>query len=398
MRKVFDVLTDLDPISAVEADMNKSCLGLTRRTFLKGFGATLAALSIPAQASSALTRNCRSRVAVVRRDDIEEMTRYAILLAGGLYEIKNGETVFIKPNLAASGDRPDGRGTTHPEVLRAVIRAAKERTAPENITVGDRAMFTSDTMMVAEKCGIHQVCAEEGINVLPLESDGYINFIHPSFEYFKRPIAIPEVLSTFNHFINVPMCKYSTICCTGDSGRSGLGFWPLPEEENLPADAAAVYARITPCMKNFVDLMRLDLKYQESDCSVTSGLRESNIGEKIAELNLCVPNITMNVIDAISALVVGRSAGPEAVYAQPNMVIASKDRVACDSVGLAVLKYHAAQSGIFPKIGSFIGESVWESPQIARAGALGLGNASASNIKIISRGVQEIDAIETFWA
>jgi uncharacterized protein (DUF362 family) len=396
MKEMFELLPERGPHSDCRPPTQKSCLGLTRRTFLKGGGATLAALSMPAYASS-VSHAPRSRVAVVRRDSIEEMTRYAVLLAGGLYEIKNGETVFIKPNLVVSSDALGNRVTTHPEVLRAVIRAVKERTTPKNITVGDRSMFTIATLTVAETCGIFQVCAEEGVNFLPLESGDYINFIHPSFEHFKRPIAIPEVLSTFDHFINVPMCKNHTAYRAGELRESGLGFRPPPNGESLPDNATALHARVTLCMNNVVGLMPFDPKIPESNRRVNSGLHQSDIGEKIAELNLCVPKITMNVIDAVSAFAARGPVGPQAVYAEPNLVIASKDRVACDSVGLAVLRYHAEQCGVTPEAAPYIDESVWRSPQIARAGALGLGHASAANIKLISRGVPEMDAIEKFW-
>ena len=58
------------------------------------------------------------------------MVNRAIELAGGLDEIRNGDTVVIKPNLTTGYSLPS-RVTTHPEVLRAVIRAVKARTPAE---------------------------------------------------------------------------------------------------------------------------------------------------------------------------------------------------------------------------------------------------------------------------
>lgn len=159
-----------------EVEVGRSCLGMTRRTLIKGFGATLAAIAAPRYA---FATDKRSRVAVVRKKDIGEMTLKAIHLAGGLDEIQEGETVVIKPNLVTSSDVLGNRVTTHPEVLRAVIWAVKERTAAENIAVGERSAFFLSTLDVAEATGILQVCVDEGVDFLPLEG-GELRQLHAS--------------------------------------------------------------------------------------------------------------------------------------------------------------------------------------------------------------------------
>ena len=105
----------------------------------------------------------------------------------------------------------------------------------------------------------------------------------------------------------------------------------------------------------------------------------------------------MNVIDGISALVNGGPTGTNARYTHPNIIIASKDRVACDSVGLALLKHQAKRVGITAKEEPYIGESVWQAPQIMRAGQLGLGKAAPKNIKVNNLGVGEFESIMNEW-
>jgi len=220
--------------------------------------------------------------------------------------------------------------------------------------------------------------------------------MHPSFSHFQTPIQIPEALASFDHFINVPTCKNHQASTVGSLKAAGLGFF-VPPYPPLPDDFVLFYARFTLCMKNFVGLMPFDPANPNSHGRVRSGLHLPDIGQKIAELNLCVPGITMNVIDAVTTLVANGPAGPDAVYADSDVVIASKDRVACDSVGLALLKYHAKLAGVSREDEPYIGESVWESPQITRAGALGIGRASPADIKVINGGVGEFKSILDQW-
>ena len=148
----------------------------------------------------------------------------------------------------------------------------------------------------------------------------------------------------------------------------------VPPYPPLPNDFVIFYARFTCNMKNFVDLMPIDPANSDSNGRVRSGLHVPDIGKKIAELNLCVPGITMNVIDAITCLVENGPAGDAAVFTDANMVIASKDRVAADSVGLALLKYKAKEVGV-----------------------LGIGTADPSEIRILSSGVRDIRKIKNKW-
>ncbi|MCX5859968.1 MAG: hypothetical protein NT056_08760, partial [Proteobacteria bacterium] len=66
--------------------------------------------------------------------------------------------------------------------------------------------------------------------------------------------------------------------------------------------------------------------------------------------------------------------------------IATTDPVACDVFGLSLLKYLGTEARIQDV-------SVWEQVQILRAVELGLGAGDASQIKILSDGIAEIDSI-----
>ncbi len=116
---------------------------LSRRDFLKLSGIILAGLSLNWGCGKPLSQDRElapdvfrlekpppptgeAVASIVRSKDIAYSVKRAIELAGGLGEIKQGDRVVIKPNMT-TGYAAAARVTTHPEVLRAVIRAVKEK-------------------------------------------------------------------------------------------------------------------------------------------------------------------------------------------------------------------------------------------------------------------------------
>jgi uncharacterized protein (DUF362 family)/Pyruvate/2-oxoacid:ferredoxin oxidoreductase delta subunit len=105
-----------------------------------------------------------SDVSLVRCADYEQkvaMTavRQAVDLLGGMRSfVKSGDRVLIKPNLLKAKS-PDAAVTTHPEIVRAVIRLVHE--CGGRAAVGDSPGI-GDLRKVAEKAGILEVLREEG--------------------------------------------------------------------------------------------------------------------------------------------------------------------------------------------------------------------------------------------
>ncbi|MCF0237307.1 MAG: DUF362 domain-containing protein, partial [Sphaerochaetaceae bacterium] len=71
----------------------------------------------------------------------------------------SGKKVLLKPNILSDANAEDCI-TTHPEVVRAVIKLLKEQGALE-IYVGDSPGLHSSSFH-GKKCGIYDVCEEEG--------------------------------------------------------------------------------------------------------------------------------------------------------------------------------------------------------------------------------------------
>ena len=105
-----------------------------------------------------------SAVSIVRCEDYDcartmFAVKHAVDLLGGMGEfVKPGDRVLLKPNLLKARP-PEAAVTTHPEVVRAVIRLVHEQGG--RALVGDSPGM-GDLKKVAEKAGILDVVNEEG--------------------------------------------------------------------------------------------------------------------------------------------------------------------------------------------------------------------------------------------
>jgi uncharacterized protein (DUF362 family) len=94
--------------------------------------------------------------------------------------------------------------------------------------------------------------------------------------------------------------------------------------------------------------------------------------QMIAEINSHY-NVDFVLMDGIKAFTTG---GPDkGTLVEPKLLLASRDRVAIDAVGVAILKMHGAKG----KVGE---ADVFEQDQIKRAVELGFGVKSAAEIQL----------------
>lgn len=298
--------------------------------------------------------------------EIHAAVSRAIALAGGLNTILQGQTVVIKPNLTYQS----AEICTHVEVIRGVIKEVKKRTAAANITVADRSAFTSGTQQVADAIGLTAVLKEEGVNLLPWDDGEWVEATSASFKHIEYNLKVPKTLidGTFDHFINVPILKNHEM-------------------------VAGANADFTCCLKAHVGVVHPDSRLGGSDTWMSGGIHTADLGEKVAELNLVAPIHTMEVVDALT-IVLTNGPGSGGEYANANLILASKDRVACDSVAVAVLRYHAKLKNIDKP---YVNKSVWAQASIVRARELKLGRGP-EDIEISPENVAEIEAITKLWA
>ncbi len=138
-----------------------------------------------------------------RYDDgaVYEGIKEAVGLLGGMGRfVKAGERILLKPNLLAPKP-PEAAVTTHPSVVRALIRLVREAGATP--VVGDSPGL-GGARKVAKKCGVLDVCESEGVELLEFTNPVMVE--NPGGHTFKRLEVAEEVLG-FDGVINLPKLK-----------------------------------------------------------------------------------------------------------------------------------------------------------------------------------------------
>lgn len=296
---------------------------------------------------------------------IHEMVSRAMALAGGLDTISRGQTVLIKPNISAGLKSV----CTNPEVIRGIILEVKKRTVASNITVAERSSMGMPTRPTARTIGLLRVLREEGVRFVAWDDTPYVECTYAGWKHIKYNLRIPKSLidGTYDHYINVPILKNHEMV-TG----ANVDF--------------------TCCLKLNVGVIHPDCRMNDNHPSIGEGIHTSDLGEKVAELNLTVPYHTMNVVDALTPVLTN---GPVlGLTANAGLVLASQDRVACDSLAVAVLRYYAKRNDVERP---YVNKSVWRQASIVRAQELNLGRGPG-NIDIADENVANISGILDNWS
>jgi uncharacterized protein (DUF362 family) len=138
--------------------------------------------------------NCES----YNPDILEPAIKNAINLLGGITcFVKPNSRVLLKPNLLMSKE-PDCGITTHPQVVRVLIRILKEINC--KITVGDGpsvwGRYVENTEQVYSITGIKKVCQDENVALINFDKRRMRN---------KFPLA--AALDECDYLINLPKFK-----------------------------------------------------------------------------------------------------------------------------------------------------------------------------------------------
>ncbi len=150
-----------------------------------------------------------TRVAAVSAVDynpelIGRKIEHAIELLGGLGQfVQAGERVLLKPNML-EGLPSECAVTTHPEVVRAMIRQVRQLGATP--LVGD-SPGVSGTLKTAEKCGILLVCQQENAELVPFEHS--VEYTCPDGRTLKK-FYLTDVLGRVDKVISLAKMKTHT--------------------------------------------------------------------------------------------------------------------------------------------------------------------------------------------
>jgi uncharacterized protein (DUF362 family) len=217
--------------------------------------------------------------------------------------IKKGDVVVIKPNLAW-GREPEIGATTNPEVLKAVIKLAKDGGAKEVLVV-EHSCDKSDISFAMSGAG--DVCDAMGVKLISLDNQSmYEEHPIPQGVNIKSD-KLPRDILECDVYINLPCLKHH--------GATNM----------------------TLCMKNQMGAIWDPQRYHREKSETA---KSPNLHQNIADL-ATVLRPTINIVDAVRALTTNGPKGP-GVTKELNTVIVTHDMVTADMLGAQLLGYTEA--------------------------------------------------------
>jgi len=264
-------------------------------------------------------------------DEAEKAVREAVKLLGGTKKfVHAGDVVVVKPN-STIYTPPEMPITTHPAVVAAVAKLAKEADA-KKVIVGDNPAFNFPARMCFEYNGIEAAAREAGAEVSYFDEEPYVPVKVPGgviYEVVKlpKPVADADVV--------ISVAKMKTHSCTV----------------------------ATLCIKNLHGLNTWEDK---------KGIHKADLGQKFVDIVKAIKGkLRLSVVDGICAM---EGQGPSGGFpVDMGLVLAGDNIVAVDAVASACM-------GIDPM----------EVPTTQIATYQGLGPAALHEITVKGENIKEV--------
>ena len=293
-----------------------------------------------------------ARVAIVKTANREDGMARAVALLGEMDF--SGKDVYLK----ASYNSPDPfPATTHPDALGAMVRMLRGKGAGGVVLVERSGM--GRTRDVMEKLHVLSALEKLDVSFRPLDELAADEWIHLELagSHWSKGIAFPQFLTRDKCVVQ--LCNLKTHRFGGEFSASlknsiGLIAKHAPEAESASAE---VEGKGSGVGRNYM---------KDLHASPDQGLMIAEVNQAYA------PEFI--VMDAVEVFVTG---GPErGDVVVMDIIAASRDRVALDAVGFAILLHAGARMGEYTHI--------FEQAQLRRAAELNLGVDSPDKINIVS--------------
>lgn len=260
--------------------------------------------------------------------NVKESILKAVNLIGGFGKaIEKGDDVLLKPNFNTADPPP---ASSDPEFVKAVIELLFEHGAGK-VFVGESSMFSLHTRNVFKETGMLSKAEETGAELVFFDEGKWVKV--PTGGKYLKTVSLPETA------LNATKLVYA--CCM----------------------KAHKFAKFTLSLKLAVGFMKPSERML---------LHMRHLEEKIADLNLVV-RPSLIIMDGRKCFINGGPACGE--LREPNVVLASGDRVAIDVEALRIIEGYE---------GASLKEDPWSYTQICRAVELGLGVKNEQEYAVIS--------------
>jgi uncharacterized protein (DUF362 family) len=298
---------------------------------------TIEGKNIPIKEGVPLKKSMKSKVYVIKTSDrlsgVKNLLKYFDM------ESLSGKRIALKANYNSQDPFP---ASTHIGTLGALVDALQEKGA---ILVLAERSGIGDTRKVLGETGVLELANKKGIEVVNLDelkSGDWIR-IKPQGSHWKKGFLFPRVFEDADFIVQT--------CCLKTHRYGG---------------------HFTMSLKNSVGMVA---KYDpEDNYNYMSELHSSSYQRHmIAEINTAYEPEFI-IMDGIKGFSKG---GPDSgTLIEPGIMIASRDRVALDAIGVAVLRIYGTTTDVSK--GSIFGQE-----QLARAVELGLGALGPDEIEVI---------------
>ncbi|MGB9979419.1 DUF362 domain-containing protein [Methanobacterium sp.] len=248
--------------------------------------------------------------------------------------------IALKANFNSADPFP---ASTHIDTLHAIIKKLNESNI-DGLTLAERSGM-GNTRQVLEKMGVFELSDKLGFEVIVLDEEDRNEWVKIEKEgtHWVKGFYIPKLFLESDKVVQT--------CCL-KTHRFG-GHFTL----SLKNSVGIVAKRLPKGLYNYMAELHVS-PYQRL---------------MIAEINKHY-NVDMIIMDAIHAFI---TKGPEqGEVVEPNLILASADRVAIDAVGVAILRNYGVKTNISKG-------RIFEMDQIRRAAELGVGAKSAQEIELI---------------
>lgn len=273
-------------------------------------------------------------------DRAQGVTRAIKLLE---YNPVMGKSVILKPNFNSADPTP---GSTHIDTLRTLILILKKMGATK-ITLAERSGPGDTTRQVMEKKGVLELAREidfEIINLEEINPSGWIQ-VNPKNSHWRNGFLFPRVYAEAESIVQT--------CCLKTHQYGG---------------------HFTLSLKLAVGMVPGGLRKTGGHPYMNEMHGSAYQRQMIAEINTAFkPDLIL--LDGVEAFVDG---GPHTgTLKKPGIIMAGNDRIAIDTVGIAILRMFGTTSEVSRG-------HVFEQDQIARAAELGLGVTSPDQIEFVT--------------
>ncbi|MFQ5812298.1 MAG: DUF362 domain-containing protein [Anaerolineae bacterium] len=259
--------------------------------------------------------------------DLKPNIGQAVAAIGGFGRlVEPGDTILVKPNFNTADPPP---ASSDPQFVKAVIELLYEHGAGK-VVVGESSTFMLSTRDALRQTGMLQAAEEAGAEVVIFDEGEWVT-VETGGRYLKK-VALARA--------GLEAKKIVYVCC-------------------LKTHRFADFTMSLKLAMGFV--RRRDRR----------GMHLRRLREKLAELNLAIaPHLI--IVDGRRCFIAG---GPgKGELREPNLILASGDRIAIDVEALKVIQSYPGHS---------LKKAPWELTMIRRAVELGLGATSEAEYRVV---------------